>query len=484
MDSSERQLMSYYRSQQGFLRGLGDLAKIHPNNQDSVLQVSSVAISWLNGLSHVICASGINDSKKLSAVKREELYWKLTSTPGISFAVQVIDAGTIDEVNILQATMQAMVGCVEKLQNAAEGLSWPDYILVDGNRLPEGFSKEKARSVVKGDATCHVIAAASILAKVTRDRLMINYDKKWPLYGFKDHKGYGTAGHIAALLKHGPCDIHRRSFAPLKDRDIVSVRNVEILELRDEAGNSFTGWQNIASYTRNFYLSLFTSDSYPRELTIATVLDVITSPIPAHHRQKLEQVHTAGNLLRAASCMKKRKAPGPNGIPVEYYITFWPKVSRLIFDILNNMCGTGTLHPEIAIGMIALVPKKGNQLSLSNKRPITLLNTEYKICSTTMEESTSSMAQDYVSMEQSAFLPGRQIHHSILLTNELPHRAKLSGQDYIFLKLDVFKAFDRVEWDFLFAYLHKAGFGLRFINFIQAIYQNATSQVIINGKCS
>ncbi|CAM6125501.1 unnamed protein product [Calypogeia fissa] len=173
-----------------------------------------------------ITIEGINDSKKLSAVKREELYWKLTSTPGISFAVQVIDAGTIDEVNILQATMQAMVGCVEKLQNAAEGLSWPDYILVDGNRLPEGFSKEKARSVVKGDATCHVIAAASILAKVTRDRLMINYDKKWPLYGFKDHKGYGTAGHIAALLKHGPCDIHRRSFAPLKDRDIVSVSDL------------------------------------------------------------------------------------------------------------------------------------------------------------------------------------------------------------------------------------------------------------------
>lgn len=79
---------------------------------------------------------------------------------------------------------------------------------------------------MQGDAECHVIAAASILAKVTRDRMMLAYDKKWPEYGFKAHKGYGTSAHIAALLKNGPCDIHRRSFAPLKDQTLITDNDV------------------------------------------------------------------------------------------------------------------------------------------------------------------------------------------------------------------------------------------------------------------
>ncbi|BBN02009.1 ribonuclease HII [Marchantia polymorpha subsp. ruderalis] len=158
---------------------------------------------------------GIDDSKKLTEAKREELYEKITSTPGISYAIHVVDAAIIDEVNILQATMQAMSACVQVLSCASQENPRPDFILVDGNRLPDGFP-ENSRSVVKGDAVCQVIAAASILAKVTRDRLMLSYDKTWPNYGFKAHKGYGTATHMAALLKYGPCDIHRRSFAPLK----------------------------------------------------------------------------------------------------------------------------------------------------------------------------------------------------------------------------------------------------------------------------
>ncbi|KAL3695649.1 hypothetical protein R1sor_009725 [Riccia sorocarpa] len=163
---------------------------------------------------------GIDDSKKINEDKREELYNVITSTPGVSYAVHVVDAATVDEINILQATMQAMSACVQKLRSETRGLPVPDFILVDGNRLPENFP-ENSRSVVKGDAICHVIAAASILAKVTRDRLMLSYDLKWPEYGFKANKGYGTSAHISALLKYGPCDIHRRSFAPLKDQGCI-----------------------------------------------------------------------------------------------------------------------------------------------------------------------------------------------------------------------------------------------------------------------
>lgn len=161
-----------------------------------------------------VIIDGIDDSKKLREEERERLFEVLVSTPGVSYAVYIVEARTIDEVNILQATMQAMKGSIQQLFASENS---PDYVLVDGNRLPSDLPPIKAEFVIKGDAVSHVISAASILAKVTRDRLMNDYDKKWPEYGFKAHKGYGTPAHLAALLKCGPCHIHRKSFAPIKD---------------------------------------------------------------------------------------------------------------------------------------------------------------------------------------------------------------------------------------------------------------------------
>eukprot|EP00271_Cylindrocystis_brebissonii_P020185 TRINITY_DN6579_c0_g1_i5.p1 TRINITY_DN6579_c0_g1~~TRINITY_DN6579_c0_g1_i5.p1 ORF type:complete len:375 (+),score=93.49 TRINITY_DN6579_c0_g1_i5:478-1602(+) len=157
---------------------------------------------------------GINDSKKLKEEEREQIFQLLTSEERVQYA----------------ATLKAMTGCVTQLLDGytsptAASSSIPlspgtstDYILIDGNRLPSDLPPGvPAEPLIKGDAECHVIAAASILAKVTRDRIMNEYDKQWPEYGFKQHKGYGTAAHMAALLRLGPCPIHRRSFAPIKD---------------------------------------------------------------------------------------------------------------------------------------------------------------------------------------------------------------------------------------------------------------------------
>lgn len=146
---------------------------------------------------------GLNDSKKLSEKRREDLYGQITAA-ALAWAVCLVDEKTIDEINILQATYRAMRGAVEGL-----GLR-PDLCLVDGNRDP-GLGLP-TRTVVKGDATCASIAAASILAKVTRDRLMIEMDRRYPGYGFAVHKGYGTKAHYAALDAHGLCPIHRRTF--------------------------------------------------------------------------------------------------------------------------------------------------------------------------------------------------------------------------------------------------------------------------------
>ena len=146
---------------------------------------------------------GLNDSKKLSEKRREALYDEITAK-ALAWAVCLVDEKTIDEVNILQATYRAMRGAVEQL-----GLK-PDLCLVDGNRDP-GLGLP-TRTVVKGDANCASVAAASILAKVTRDRLMAEYDKQYPGYSFAVHKGYGTKAHYAAVAALGLCPIHRRSF--------------------------------------------------------------------------------------------------------------------------------------------------------------------------------------------------------------------------------------------------------------------------------
>jgi ribonuclease HII len=154
---------------------------------------------------------GLNDSKQLTAAQRERFFLTLTSRGDIAIAVGTVDAGRVDELNILQATHRAMNEALARLQPV------PEHVLVDGRVVKSLRFSQTA--LIKGDARSYSIAAASVVAKVTRDRLMIEYDSRWPEYGFAEHKGYGTAQHLAALAAHGPCPIHRRSFAPLKPGD-------------------------------------------------------------------------------------------------------------------------------------------------------------------------------------------------------------------------------------------------------------------------
>lgn len=148
---------------------------------------------------------GIDDSKKLSAPMREALFVQITSHKDVVFAIGSASPEDIDRINIYQATIQAMLQAVSKLPIV------PDYLLVDGLQLPH--ASIPVQKIIKGDTLSQSIAAASILAKVSRDRLMLAYDQQWPMYGFKQHKGYGTPQHMQALAQHGPCPIHRKSFA-------------------------------------------------------------------------------------------------------------------------------------------------------------------------------------------------------------------------------------------------------------------------------
>ena len=151
---------------------------------------------------------GLNDSKQLTAAQREQFSAYLVVCGEVQFAVAQVGAGQIDAINILRATHRAMNEALAKLQPV------PDHVLVDGRPVKTMVIPQTA--IVQGDARSYSIAAASVLAKVARDRLMLEFDRQWPKYGFAEHKGYGTAQHLAAIAAHGPCPIHRRSFAPLR----------------------------------------------------------------------------------------------------------------------------------------------------------------------------------------------------------------------------------------------------------------------------
>ena len=145
----------------------------------------------------------LNDSKKLSEKRREELFLEIREK-AVSYSVGIVGPERIDEINILQATYEAM-------RQAVSGLGVvPDLLLNDAVTIPDLAIPQVP--IIKGDAKSVSIAAASILAKVTRDHLMEEYDRQFPQYGFAKHKGYGTAAHVAALREFGPCPIHRRSF--------------------------------------------------------------------------------------------------------------------------------------------------------------------------------------------------------------------------------------------------------------------------------
>ncbi|HLX94855.1 MAG TPA: ribonuclease HII [Verrucomicrobiae bacterium] len=155
---------------------------------------------------------GLNDSKQLTPLQREVFFAFLTGGSEVEYAVAQIDAGQIDEINILRATHQAMNAALAGLNPQ------PQHALVDGR--PVKTLRVPQTAIIQGDARSYSIAAASVLAKVTRDRLMLEFDRRWPVYGFAGHKGYGTARHLAALAAHGPCPIHRKSFAPMKPKEV------------------------------------------------------------------------------------------------------------------------------------------------------------------------------------------------------------------------------------------------------------------------
>ncbi|MDO8474446.1 MAG: ribonuclease HII [bacterium] len=171
--------------------------------------------------------TGLRDSKKLSPKRREEIYRIIMKHPAIQWGIGMVSEKVIDRINIYQATKLAMERALRQLQAKLSKATYItkscyskerlyiDYLILDGNMTLDVSIPQKA--IVKGDEKVFSCALASIIAKVTRDRMMVRYHKKYPQYGFDRHKGYGTAFHMAMIKKYGPCSIHRMSFNPLAE---------------------------------------------------------------------------------------------------------------------------------------------------------------------------------------------------------------------------------------------------------------------------
>jgi ribonuclease HII len=154
------------------------------------------------------CIPDLNDSKMLNPGKRDDLYGKIHAK-ALALGIGVVSSTTIDQINIYQGTRLAMKNAIMELNPE------PDYLLIDGNLYLDVSISQRA--IIKGDRLSFSVAAAGILAKVTRDRLMMEFHGQYPQYGFDQHKGYATPAHREALLKYGPCPIHRACFKPVKD---------------------------------------------------------------------------------------------------------------------------------------------------------------------------------------------------------------------------------------------------------------------------
>ena len=175
---------------------------------------------WIaNGLPHPL--RGLNDSKQLTPEQRDQFFARLMSFPEVNHAIAWSDHAVIDKINILQATFRAMNEALAQLNPT------PRHVLIDGNQISS--VRWPQTPLVNGDARSYSIAAASVLAKVTRDRMMLEAHRQWPQYGFAEHKGYGTEKHLAAIAQHGPCPLHRRSFAPIKPKPALTAELFEVI---------------------------------------------------------------------------------------------------------------------------------------------------------------------------------------------------------------------------------------------------------------
>lgn len=261
----------------------------------------------------------------------------------------------------------------------------------------------------------------------------------------------------------------------------------DIPELLDDQGNILSSWDAMADMATNFFEGNF--GEVPRgglpggdPDAIREILHHQTDRLSVEEKEILNSPITLSELGEAAATLANEKCPGPDGTPAEFYKAHWNTVGPLVLESIATGVAAERLPDFMTKGAIVLLPKKSDQRLLSNKRPITLLNTCYKIGAKAMQRRLSPILQRTISYQQAAFLPGRNIHHALLYLSELLHQAHQTGKQYILMKLDVCKAFDKLEWAFILEVVERAGLSGLLSRFLKAGFSTASSHIVLNGR--
>lgn len=264
-------------------------------------------------------------------------------------------------------------------------------------------------------------------------------------------------------------------------RGMASAKQIPAL-VKDD-GAVVTSWSDMATVTTEFFKKVL---GPPRsaDLSISSsdlILDILSDKLSPEEKAALNAPISIEELGLAARGMKKGKCPGPDGIPVEFFQQMWQLAGPPLLLVINRGMERETFPKDLTLGHIVLLPKKRDQRFLVNKRPITLLNVAYKIGAKAFQNRLTPLLQRLISPQQFAFLPGRNIHHSLLLLGEMLQQAASSGEEHVLLKLDVIKAFDSLEWPFLLAVVERMGMSGLLTKFLKAGFATASSSVVLNG---
>lgn len=257
----------------------------------------------------------------------------------------------------------------------------------------------------------------------------------------------------------------------------------QIPALVDENGNAVTDWTDMASVSIDFFKKVL-GPSEPADLSVPfsdPILDILTDKLTQEEKLSLNAPLSLAELEAIARCIKKGKCPGPDGVPVEFFQSMWHLVGPLLLHTTATGIEREQFPTDLTLGFVVLLPKTNDQTLLSNKRPITLLNVAYKIAAKAFQLRLTPVMQRLISPQQFAFLPGRNIHHSLLMLGEMLQQAVSSGEEYVLLKLDVIKAFDSLEWPFLLAVIERMGMEGILSKFLKAGFASASSSIILNG---
>ncbi|KAL3685602.1 hypothetical protein R1sor_003624 [Riccia sorocarpa] len=256
--------------------------------------------------------------------------------------------------------------------------------------------------------------------------------------------------------------------------------------LQDDHGTLHTEESKILDLAANYFADILQEPAVisPQHSAVDELLSRTSAQVTNEERESLQKDFTLQELHTAAKLLGRDKCPGPDGVPLEFFLSLWDTVSPLVLRATSEGLQTGAILPFFNRGTITLLQKEGDSTLLKNKRPITLLNAIYKIWAKGLQLRLSPVLQRLITWEQNAFIPGRQLHSTVMLCNEAIFEAKSKKVDIVLLSIDFRKAFDTLRWSFLYAALEKMQFGEAFIGMIKALNDSAESSVRINTSCS